>query len=320
MKRILPLNSLRTKRGAIVVSTGGHLEQALRRVNQLEIGEGVTFFVPRNSQSESRLDGFKHDYVANVRSRDIYGLIKVFFQLLLFLKKRDFDYVLSTGAGVAIACRILCYLKNIDFIYIESIARQASPSMTGKILAQMRTKNLYSESKFFDETKWMYIDSLFSEYHSFSRVPAERESDSLKIFVTVGTVHQYEFQRLVNLVNSVLVESDRVVWQIGPLNGLNLNGEVFKELSAAEFTENLSKADVVITHAGVGSVLNILDAGKYPILIPRRAEHGEHIDDHQLEIASVVLKLDLCTVITESLNRADLFKARLKGIQLSKKR
>ncbi len=44
------------------------------------------------------------------------------------------------------------------------------------------------------------------------------------------------------------------------------------------------RAAVVITHAGVGSVLTALQAGRLPVVVPRRAVEGEIADDHQLEV------------------------------------
>jgi len=44
-------------------------------------------------------------------------------------------------------------------------------------------------------------------------------------------------------------------------------------------------ARVVITHAGVGSIMLALAAGKKPIVAPRLYRYGEHVDDHQTEIA-----------------------------------
>ena len=45
--------------------------------------------------------------------------------------------------------------------------------------------------------------------------------------------------------------------------------------------------DVVVSHAGVGTFVRCLEAGKAPVLVPRRASRGEHVDDHQLQIAQV---------------------------------
>ncbi len=42
---------------------------------------------------------------------------------------------------------------------------------------------------------------------------------------------------------------------------------------------------MVIAHAGVGSALTALEAGRLPILVPRLERFGEHVDDHQLQIA-----------------------------------
>ena len=49
--------------------------------------------------------------------------------------------------------------------------------------------------------------------------------------------------------------------------------------------EALAAADVVIAHAGVGAALEALDGGRRPLLVPRLQRHGEHVDDHQLEVA-----------------------------------
>ena len=47
----------------------------------------------------------------------------------------------------------------------------------------------------------------------------------------------------------------------------------------------MREADVVIAHAGCGSALAALKAGKYPVLIARDPAHGEVVDEHQIEIA-----------------------------------
>ena len=313
------ITKLKYQRGAIVVSTGGHLEQALRRIVQLELQNRVTFFTPRNSQSESKLIDYTHHFVRNVRSRDVIGLVRACIQLFQLLQKRDFDYVLSTGAGVAIACAVVCKLRKIDFYYIESIARQNRPSMTGRILEKFRSVNLYSESKHFDSRRWNKIESFFSDYEMHEELELVSTPTSLKIFITVGTVHQFQFKRLVKLVESVLLTSDSVVWQVGNLESAIKNGQAHKEMTDTEFSKNIRSADVVISHAGVGSILNTLDAGKYPILIPRLSKHNEHIDDHQFEIASLVASFNLAQVVTDKLTREDLIASKSRRIQVLNK-
>jgi UDP-N-acetylglucosamine transferase subunit ALG13 len=47
----------------------------------------------------------------------------------------------------------------------------------------------------------------------------------------------------------------------------------------------MDDADVIITHAGVGSALTALRAGKRAIYVPRRKRYDEHVDDHQVAMA-----------------------------------
>jgi UDP-N-acetylglucosamine--N-acetylmuramyl-(pentapeptide) pyrophosphoryl-undecaprenol N-acetylglucosamine transferase len=298
------LGRLSRLNGAIVVSAGGHLEQALRRVNQLGISESVTFFTPRNTQTESKLSAFDHFFVRNVPSRDIAGLVRATFDLHRKVKKQEYDYILSTGAALAIAGYFVSKLRGIDFYYIESIARQDKPSVTGKILQLMRVKNRFTESHSTSFRKWKRIDSLFAEYHFDPKEPIQNRS--LKLFVTMGTVHQFKFQRMVDLVDSILEDGDEVIWQIGDLSTAQTSGQFFREMSDTDFTSCIQSADAVISHAGVGSVLKILDSGKVPILIPRLSKYQEHVDDHQFEISMMLQRLSLGILITDTLTRQDI--------------
>ena len=60
-----------------------------------------------------------------------------------------------------------------------------------------------------------------------------------------------------------------------------------------ELGDAIAAADVVISHSGVGSALTALRCGKRPILVPREAAHGEHVDDHQRQVAIELSSRDL---------------------------
>jgi UDP-N-acetylglucosamine--N-acetylmuramyl-(pentapeptide) pyrophosphoryl-undecaprenol N-acetylglucosamine transferase len=63
----------------------------------------------------------------------------------------------------------------------------------------------------------------------------------------------------------------------------------------------------VIAHAGCGSALSALDAGKKPVLVARRESHGENVDDHQELLADELAARDLAVVRTvEELDDGDL--------------
>ena len=49
----------------------------------------------------------------------------------------------------------------------------------------------------------------------------------------------------------------------------------------------MEKSDLIITHAGTGSVIPPLKLGKKVIVVPRLEKYKEHLDDHQLELRDV---------------------------------
>lgn len=107
------------------------------------------------------------------------------------------------------------------------------------------------------------------------------------VFVTVGNATQ-GFRRLLDAVDMLAgkgVFNDQVIIQAGnnkDFCALNCAQEDF--FSAAQFAEMIRCAELVISHAGAGTLLHALQAGKVPIVMPRRKKYSEHVDDHQVEL------------------------------------
>jgi UDP-N-acetylglucosamine transferase subunit ALG13 len=105
------------------------------------------------------------------------------------------------------------------------------------------------------------------------------------IFVSLGT-HQQGFSRALNVVADLDV-SEEILAQIGetsPPEAAKMRW--VKYMTYEEVRDNMRKASCVISHAGVGTILTALDIGHVPIVIPRLHAYGEHVDNHQLELAS----------------------------------
>ena len=49
----------------------------------------------------------------------------------------------------------------------------------------------------------------------------------------------------------------------------------------------------MISHAGTGSALAALNAGRYPILATRDSARGEQVDDHQHQLATELARRNL---------------------------
>jgi UDP-N-acetylglucosamine transferase subunit ALG13 len=100
------------------------------------------------------------------------------------------------------------------------------------------------------------------------------------IFATVGTHHQ-PFPRMLDALREL---DDDVVVQYG----YNPRPRGFSRADAFvpfdELLELLAAADGVVTHSGVGSILCAREAGHLPVVVPRLARLGEHVDDHQSEL------------------------------------
>ena len=52
--------------------------------------------------------------------------------------------------------------------------------------------------------------------------------------------------------------------------------------------EKISQARIVITHGGPASFISVLQAKKVPVVVPRQAEFGEHVNNHQIEFVRMV--------------------------------
>ncbi|HEX5763375.1 MAG TPA: glycosyltransferase [Solirubrobacterales bacterium] len=103
------------------------------------------------------------------------------------------------------------------------------------------------------------------------------------IFATVGT-HGQPFDRMLAGLER-LPDPAEVVVQYGcgrPPSGVR---RAVDFMSFREMQEHLQAADRVITHAGVGSILAARRWGHVPIVVPRQRALGEHVDDHQMELA-----------------------------------
>ena len=106
------------------------------------------------------------------------------------------------------------------------------------------------------------------------------------VLVTLGTQDK-NFVRLLEkidqLINNGLIK-DKVIVQAGFTKYNSENMEIFDLIPQDEFNDLMDKADIIITHGGVGNIISALEKNKKVIAVPRLAKYGEHINDHQTQI------------------------------------
>jgi UDP-N-acetylglucosamine transferase subunit ALG13 len=117
------------------------------------------------------------------------------------------------------------------------------------------------------------------------------------ILVTVGS-STIPFDRLLAAVNE-LDPTGRIVVQHGASTIRPHAAECVDFVEYEELVELMREAQVVITHGGVGSIMTALGTGKRPVVVPRRQEHGEAVDDHQLVFARRASALGLVTSVED---------------------
>ena len=102
------------------------------------------------------------------------------------------------------------------------------------------------------------------------------------IFVTLGTQDK-QFKRLLDAVEVIDVP-EKIIAQVGSTDFYSEKIEIHKYLDNETFDKYMKEANVIITHAGVGTIIQGLKLGKKMIVAARLKEYNEHVNDHQLQI------------------------------------
>jgi UDP-N-acetylglucosamine--N-acetylmuramyl-(pentapeptide) pyrophosphoryl-undecaprenol N-acetylglucosamine transferase len=297
------------KRALLVASTGGHLAQIVRWSELLDLRPDSVFATFDSEQSRSLLRGRRVVALDYVPPRGLKPAIRAAVRLYRETRRERFDVVLSTGAAVGLAAYVIGQLRRLPVVYIESVSRFDGPSATGRILEKLPRITRYSQhAAWADRPGWRLGPSLLDD---FTAVPAPaaaaRGAGGRSIFVSLGTIKPFRFDALVDAVRNGLRPGDTVTWQLGVTTRDDLPGNVNLELRAEEFDRLVAESNVFITHAGVGTLLRALELGVRPVVVPRLAARGEHVDDHQLQVARELAERGLVLLRTpEELTSADL--------------
>ena len=109
------------------------------------------------------------------------------------------------------------------------------------------------------------------------------------IFVTVGT--DGPFDRLITAVDRWAARSGRtdVLAQIGRSTLRPAQIQHVQFLEPPEFHAHFTSASLVLSHAGMGTILTALRYQKPLLVMPRRAALGEQRNEHQLATARHLL-------------------------------
>lgn len=127
------------------------------------------------------------------------------------------------------------------------------------------------------------------------------------IFVTVGT-HEQQFNRLIKKIDELKEQGiirEPVFIQSGYSTYEPECCQWEKLLPYKEMEEKIRTAHIVITHGGPSSFISVLQAGKIPVVVPRKAEFGEHVNDHQVDFTKKVYERQKNIILVEDVEKLE---------------
>lgn len=125
------------------------------------------------------------------------------------------------------------------------------------------------------------------------------------IFVTVGT-HEQPFDRLVECIDNL--KRDRLITEkVVIQTGYSMYEPKYctwnKFYSYQQMIKFVEEARIVITHGGPSSFIMPLKVGKTPIVVPRRHEFKEHVNDHQVSFSKAVAERMRTIIVVEDTDK-----------------
>jgi UDP-N-acetylglucosamine--N-acetylmuramyl-(pentapeptide) pyrophosphoryl-undecaprenol N-acetylglucosamine transferase len=268
----------------LVASGGGHFEELRLLRDRFGVEpDDSTWVTWDTAQTRSALGTEERIFVQRCQPKDLRRVLQDSVVARRVLSSRQWDRVISTGSIVAVPFLTVARFYGVACHYIESAARMTGPSLSARILEHVPGVHCYGQSRSWTAGRrsWQYRGSVFDAFQPALGTPRHIS----KVVVSLGT-SRYPFPRLVTALRAILPSSADVVWQIGPM-ALDTPGvQTHAQMSQHDLSAAMREADLVIAHAGVGTALQAMEAGHCPVLVPRRADRREHVDDHQFEVAA----------------------------------
>ncbi|WP_374286004.1 glycosyltransferase [Lactococcus sp.] len=124
------------------------------------------------------------------------------------------------------------------------------------------------------------------------------------IFVTVGT-HEQAFNRLIQKIDELVRDgeiTEEVFMQIGYSTYEPKYSKWARLIGYDDMEKYMREADVVITHGGPSTYMQVLQLGKIPVVVPRQEKYNEHVNNHQLWVSNQVLEKNYPILLCEEMN------------------
>jgi UDP-N-acetylglucosamine--N-acetylmuramyl-(pentapeptide) pyrophosphoryl-undecaprenol N-acetylglucosamine transferase len=287
-------------------SPGGHLDElepiAAAFSDQQRVW--ITMRSPRGEALERRGEQVRYlpEYGRGARAQG-----RLWRAALALVTRERPRLVVTTGAGATVPVCFAARARGSALFYVETSARIKAPSMTGRLVGPIATRTFVQ----WPELTRYYRRPLVCRPVLFD-VVGDRSDEGAGSFVTVGT-HSAPFRRLLDMVSTAAsngtLPTPRVIQSGVAADFTCGEADVRHYVEPAEADRLLRSARYVVCHGGAGSVAGALRAGRRPLVLPRLATHGEHYDDHQLQLVDRLADLGLVVRLSDGIRAEHLAAA-----------
>jgi UDP-N-acetylglucosamine--N-acetylmuramyl-(pentapeptide) pyrophosphoryl-undecaprenol N-acetylglucosamine transferase len=299
----------------LVAANGGHLAQLVDLAPRLgRLADDVVWVTQRSPQSDSLLGDAPRVDAPPVRERDVAAVARLNRLAARVFRATRATAVVSTGSGIALGFLPQAVAWGMAAHYVESATFVDGPSLTGRVLERVPGVQLYTQHPAWATGRWSYRGSVFD---GFTVAPQSRPASLRRVVVTLGS-DRWTFRPLIDRLLELLPDDADILWQTGPTPVHDLPIRAVPYLPAEQLAAAIGRADLVVSHAGCGTTLTALRAGRRPVLVPRDPTRGEVIDDHQRIFARSLAESGLVVAReVDQLRLADLQEAAASEVRRS---
>lgn len=289
----------------LAASGGGHLDLLVRIRRAFDDHERIWLTAPGRRADELRAEGERVETVSPL-DRTRLSPANPSRSALLALRLRP-RVVVTSGAGMVLPFVQAARMLGARTLFVETMARVTSPSASGYLLAGMASESFVQWPELLAFYPWATVCRPAMLELGSGRPRSERAGT----FVAVGTHHE-PFDRLLALVDEAAAAGllpEPVIAQSGASGYRPRSFEAQPWMDPAQFRERIQSARTVIGHAGSGLIAAALATGARPLVLARRRDRGEHVDDHQLQLTGKLDQLGLVVRLGERLGPDELARA-----------
>ena len=142
---------------------------------------------------------------------------------------------------------------------------------------------------------------------SQDEVEAGAEVRPRSVFVTVGTDH-HPFDRLIGWMDEWVRGANAECFVQYGTSRAPSSSPGAPYLTHEETRRRIGEAGAVVCHGGPGTIMDSLSFGTKPVVVPRRREFGEHVDDHQVRFTQRLARDGYIAVARSSTELTDLIE------------